>query len=253
MCGRPDLPDPTQHGNGDRRDEPTGPIQRAEPVHGSGEGSQTPDPVAAPGGEWEHTVPVEDVAVEPVVQREEEQPLDQLAGITERLDSIDNALKDAAAQLRSRDGLIEELTSSLDAARREQTVGLLTPLAKKLVDISAKASDAASKDYSELPPERLHSQVQSEFDYLAELLGDALELIGFIDIEAREGDAFDARRHIGVDRIPTTDPAADKTIAKVLRPGYKYEHSRKAEFPARVSVYAYTAPEPEPTDPDSNQ
>lgn len=251
MCGRPDLPRPAQHGNGDKRDEQTGPIERTESVHQGNEGSQAPHPVSAPGGEWGDGVPVEDAPVEPVVQPEEEVTSPELSLIDEKLDSIHtsltNLLDDARTQLRSRDELIRELTTSLDEAKRDQAAGLLAPLARKLVNISVKAEDAAGKDYAELPPERLYGQVKAEFDYFAELLVDALELIGFVEIDAEEGDPFDARRHVGVDRVPTSDPEADKTIAKVLRPGYTYEHSRKAEFPARVSVYAFTEPASVPT------
>ena len=175
----------------------------------------------------------------------------ELSLIDEKLDSIHtsltNALDDALAQLRSRDELIRKLTTSLNEEKRCQAAGLFTPLAKKLVDISVKAEDAAGKNYAELPTERLYGQVKAEFDYFAELLVDALELIGFVEIDAEEGDPFDARRHVGVDRVPTSDPEADKTIAKVLRPGYTYEYSRKAEFPVRVSVYAFTEPVSAPT------
>ena len=47
-----------------------------------------------------------------------------------------------------------------------------------------------------------------------------LAQLGFVPLATTAGDTFDPHRHRALKRVPTSDPAQDKAITRVIRDGY---------------------------------
>jgi len=94
---------------------------------------------------------------------------------------------------------------------------------------------------------RLHDQMTSLAD------GDAASVAGMLRIqllqildtaaglspfEPRPGERFDSARHAGVGRAGTTDPAAEGTVAKTIKPGFERADGSVIRV-AQVEVYRF--------------
>lgn len=148
-------------------------------------------------------------------------------------------LASAKKALSEKDAMLEALQRSLEDARKDQVSTFLTPLVRRLVELHSQAVDASLKDYTELDVGRIASQINSEFEYFAEGLLEAIENLGFVNVEASVGTPFNARSHNAVGKEPTGDLALDKTIANCYKPGFTFGDSKRVAFPARVTVYEF--------------
>lgn len=180
--------------------------------------------------------------------------VDNTADLQELRESIDALQSDVCRTLAelgtlteavdARDGLISSMQEAVSEGRRDQISVLLTPTARKMIDLQSELLKASTDDYSRSRPENIVSQ----FLYFSEGIEDILERLGFLSVDAKEGDRFDARRHNAVETVPVTDPSLDKTIHSVLRQGFSFVEAKKVAFPAKVMVREYhpedTAPEP---------
>jgi molecular chaperone GrpE (heat shock protein) len=83
---------------------------------------------------------------------------------------------------------------------------------------------------------------------VAEALADALARNGVDALAADVGEPFEARKHKIAAIETTTDPGADRTVARVVRPGFAWSDGEAVRV-SDVAVFKYTAPsEPEPDD-----
>ena len=169
--------------------------------------------------------------------------LSTIAEMSENIQEIQQLQKyelaSAKKALSEKNAMIEALQRSLEDARKDQVSTFLTPLARRLVELHSQAIDASLKDYTELDVGRIASQINSEFEYFAEGLLEAIENLGFVNVEASVGTPFNARSHNAVGKELTGDPTLDKTIADCHKPGFTFGDSKRVAFPARVTVYEF--------------
>lgn len=175
----------------------------------------------------------------PTGPTDQDVPLDPFTAVTQRLAALEDAqsghIADLTAQLGEKDRVLTAMNDAVAASRRDQIATLLTPAAKKLIDLEHQLRHAATQQDGG----RADPQVTAEFDYFAEKLDEALEALGFEQVAASPGEAFDARRHRAVKTSGTADPELDRTIAAVIRPGYAFTGAAKTAFPASVIVNGY--------------
>lgn len=250
--GTPRTPDGTAELTGDRPVEQSGAHPAPEAPVNWGTATVTGAPgdtdEARPGA----SVPV-DEAPAPA-----DGPADDAADLKELRSGVDQLqtdlcraladLEDLTEAVSARDGLISSMQEAVSEGRRDQVAVLLTPTARKMIDLQTQLLKASGDDYSRYTPEKIAAQ----FRYFAEGVEDILERLGFLSVEAEQGEKFDARRHNAANTVPVTDPDLDKTVSSVLRQGYSFTGAKKVAFPAKVLVNEYRPEEVPDTAPTSD-
>lgn len=178
--------------------------------------SSTPDPEPAPD-------PIEALTLE-------------LRGYRDELAQREtDSIQLVAERLKAEQQLTARMQERIDALQRDQVRALLGPAVTELANLHAAVAEAARRDYESLGPDR----IRKEFDLLADQVERTIDLLGAETIDARPGDPFDMRQHSAAKQVPTADPALDKTIAAVLRQGFRFDPDSKPALYARVTVFAF--------------
>lgn len=155
--------------------------------------------------------------------------------VQDLLESVNDRLEQLAEDVQSKDETIARMQEAVAEARQDQVSVLLTPVARRLIELEAQLSKAATQDYSEFEP----SKIGPQFHYFLDSVEEALDALGFVVVDSEPGQPFDARRHNALKAVPVTDPEKDKTIATVVRNGYCFAGAKKIAFPAKVIVNEY--------------
>jgi molecular chaperone GrpE (heat shock protein) len=133
------------------------------------------------------------------------------------------------------ESLIARMQQRIEELQGDQVRALLSPVYQELASLHADLTEAAGKDYSVLPPERL----PRELSFLVSRVDTALQLLGLESVGATAGGQFDSRLHSAVRRVPTGRKSLDGVIEDVQRQGFIFPGAAKASMYARVTVYAY--------------
>jgi molecular chaperone GrpE (heat shock protein) len=91
---------------------------------------------------------------------------------------------------------------------------------------------------------------REDLSLVADSLRDALARNGIDPVLVEEGMSFDGRRHKIVTIEQSPDPDADRTVARVLRPGFAWSDGDLVRV-SDVAVYKYTAPAEPPAAADA--
>jgi molecular chaperone GrpE (heat shock protein) len=153
---------------------------------------------------------------------------DELAGQNER----------AAARERVIDRLHDE-NQQLKAGERQN---LLRPVITDLY----RLRDDLLKQAGELPGDFDAVRAAALLRSYAQSVEMALERAGVLPVTPEIGAAFDARQHRASGVVPAAGPAADATVAEVVRDGYRDTVSDRVLMPATVRVARWTAEPGEP-------
>jgi molecular chaperone GrpE (heat shock protein) len=170
----------------------------------------------------------------------------EVATQLEELRSSVMAVAEAIAGLRAdfstfqersaaQESLIARMQQRIEELQGDQVRALLSPVYQELASLHADLTEAAGKDYSVLPPERL----PRELSFLVSRVDTALQLLGLESVGAAAGVEFDSRLHSAVRRVPTGRASLDGMIEDVQRQGFIFPGAAKASMYARVTVYAY--------------
>lgn len=158
------------------------------------------------------------------------------------VDEILTAVGELASRLdrfneraQAQEALIQKMQERITELQGDQVRALLSPLFQELASLHADLLEAAAKDYSLLPPERL----PKELSFLVDRVETALELVGLESVKAAPGIEFDSRLHSAARRVPTGDPSLDRHIERVQRQGFTFPGAAKASLYARVTVYSF--------------
>jgi molecular chaperone GrpE (heat shock protein) len=135
----------------------------------------------------------------------------------------------------AQESLITRMQQRIEELQGDQVRALLSPVYQELASLHADLTEAAGKDYSVLPPERL----PRELSFLLSRVDTALQLLGLESVGAAAGVQFDSRLHSAVRRVPTGRKSLDGMIEDVQRQGFIFPGAAKASMYARVTVYAY--------------
>jgi hypothetical protein len=138
---------------------------------------------------------------------------DVLAGLTSvgaRVDELAAATAELA-RLRTRDtDLIARLHDDVTKLRTGEISAALNPIVNGMIKLHDQMVSLGALNDSESPVGMLHTQ-------LLQILELTCAVKPFTPVA---GERFDASRHTGARRIPTTDSAADGTIAGTIKPGF---------------------------------
>jgi molecular chaperone GrpE (heat shock protein) len=135
----------------------------------------------------------------------------------------------------AQESLIARMQQRIEDLQGDQVRALLSPVYQELASLHADLTEAAGKDYSVIPPERL----ARELSFLVSRVDTALQLLGLESVGAAAGVQFDSRLHSAVRRVPTGRESLDGMIEDVQRQGFIFPGAAKASMYARVTVYTY--------------
>jgi molecular chaperone GrpE (heat shock protein) len=170
----------------------------------------------------------------------------EVATQLEELRSSVMAVAEAIAGLRAdastfqersaaQESLIARMQQRIEDLQGDQVRALLSPVYQELASLHADLAEAAGKDYSVIPPERL----ARELSFLVSRVDTALQFLGLESVGAAAGVQFDSRLHSAVRRVPTGRESLDGMIEDVQRQGFIFPGAAKASMYARVTVYTY--------------
>lgn len=158
--------------------------------------------------------------------------------VSERLDEIYEQLRAlrTAEEGRHRDAQKEKrtLAQQVDDLRAWQLTESLKPAFQQLVALHADLMNAADAARSEEAAE-----LADDYEHFVGAVERVLDHFDLASVEAAQGGAFDRREHAAVMSKPTTDPAQDQTIARVVRQGFRVLGAERVLIPARVVVLRY--------------
>lgn len=130
---------------------------------------------------------------------------------------------------------------ALETARMDIISKTLAPAATVVVDLLKHTEDGLQQDLSQLTAEQAQQQTRDMYEYFEQQLQDLLRVLGFADVKAKPGDAFDRKLHKTVRRVETSDASLNDTIHCVLAPGFGHPGAQNTAIPAQVAVYRYVA------------
>lgn len=130
---------------------------------------------------------------------------------------------DVAAQLHS-----ENQALRAGELRKAQTALVLSVVS--VLDDVQRMADTASDD-----------SARSDLKLIAEALVDALDRNGIEVVPVEPGEPFEARRHKVIQVEATADASADRTVARILRPGFAWSEG-DALRAAQIVAYKYSGP-----------
>ncbi len=204
--------------------------------------SETP----APSAEVEETAAAADAAVATAVESPatgepgpEAEPADS-DRLAEALERLDDRLEESQRLLARQ----SEIATALHAENQRLKAGELLraqlPLVRDMIrvqDLLGQMLDAA-----------VESTAASDLELARDSILDALARNGIEAAQIASGDAFDARLQRIVGVVAVDDPAADRTVAEVLKVGFTWDEATTIRA-ADVRVYKHapvSQPEPEP-------
>jgi molecular chaperone GrpE len=151
-------------------------------------------------------------------------------------------LEDFTEQLREinriseeRERIIDRLHDDNQKLKQGELQQVLLPVFRDLIrlsdDLKITAANYADREGTE--------KVANEFTCYRETVGDILYRYGVEQIEVAAGESFNPKEHKAVASSPAAGPEQDRTIAKIVRDGFKTEFRviRNAE----VEVYRHDA------------
>jgi hypothetical protein len=174
--------------------------------------------IAVPGDDCHIDTP--DIAdqVAPSKAEGEENSLDvQFVGILDALTSLGKKVDGLAAttaelaRLRTRDtDLISRLHDDVTTLRTGEVSAALNPVVSGMIKLHDQMVSLGALTEPASPVGMLYTQLLQTMELTC----------GVKPYSPERGERFDASRHTGTRRIPTTDPSADGTIADTIKAGF---------------------------------
>lgn len=134
------------------------------------------------------------------------------------------------------EAMIRNLSEERAQLRDDQVRQLLAPVFKTMARLHQRAGESADR-----AEQQGLVDVAKDFYFLMDEIGDLLADFDVEPVSAQPGEPIEPRLHMVVSTVATADPAADRTIARVLRHGYTYVGSPRPLQPAKVTAHKFVA------------
>lgn len=128
--------------------------------------------------------------------------------------------------------LIDRLHAEVQVLRRGELLEAQSPLVRDVIRLT--------DDIERL---RVVSAADDDLDLIGRRVVEILARAGVVPYAPEPGQPFDASLHNGVRRVPVQDEALSRTVAAVLKPGFRNQDGRVVR-PADVEVHHYDARAP---------
>jgi molecular chaperone GrpE (heat shock protein) len=175
-----------------------------------------------------------------------------LRTIEETLRGLEASVERFHERSAAHDDLVHRMQQRIDDLQRDQVRALLSPIYEELASLQADLAEVAGREWTGSDPDSLGK----ELTFLVTRVDSALHLLGLESVGAATGVEFDSRLHAAARRVPTGDPALDRTIERVYRQGFTFPGAKKVSMHARVTVYEFDpalgddpGPDPKPAPP----
>lgn len=138
----------------------------------------------------------------------------------------------------ARERVIDRLHDENQRLRAGERQGLLRPV---VTDLQRLRDDLLTQAGA-LPGDFTGEQAADLLRSYAHSVALTLERAGVVPVRPHVGEAFDSRLHRASGTVEAAEPAADATIAAILRDGYRDTVSDRILSPATVRVARWTPP-----------
>lgn len=190
------------------------------------------------------------VAVESFAAPEPEPEPEPEVALAPEPDPVALALAALEQRVTEHQRLLErqtEVASNLHAENQRLRAGELRQAQSALVTSVLRVLD----DVAQMAQTAKSPESGQDLALVAEALTDALERNGIVATPVEPGAPFDARAHRIAFVEPTPEATADRTVARVVRPGFSWADGSVVRL-ADVAVYRHT-PVSQPARPERAQ
>jgi molecular chaperone GrpE (heat shock protein) len=140
-----------------------------------------------------------------------------LTTILTRIDACDHHLEDLARVARDRERMLDRLHEENQGLKNRDRERAMLPLLKDLIrlydDVGRTSAEYTGDD-------EVSRKAAWDLKLYRDAAADILARQGIETYMTTAGDAFDPARHRAIGAKTTADPALDKRIARVLKPGF---------------------------------
>lgn len=163
-----------------------------------------------------------DVVADPALTEAPNNSTDEVLGaLNDRLAQLARAMEEANRLSQDRERIIDRLHQENQSLRQGELLQALLPILKDSIRLFDDLKQT-SINYASRAEVRTEDAVR-DFECLTEMMSDILYRYGVERYQAREGEAFNAKEHKVLGAIPTPEPAKDRTIARMVREGFRRE------------------------------
>jgi molecular chaperone GrpE (heat shock protein) len=201
----------------DGGESPDGPETNPSPVATA---AAPPGELQQPAPEWlaqELAAVVESAEAAGAVRPPSDALAQCLMTILARLDGCDHHLEDLARVARDRERMLDRLHEENQGLKNRDRERAMLPLLKDLIrlydDVGRTSAEYTGDD-------EVSRKAARDWSMYQDAAADILARQGIETYMTTTGDAFDPARHRAIGATTTADPALDKRIARVLKPGF---------------------------------
>jgi molecular chaperone GrpE len=165
-----------------------------------------------------------------------------LRDLAERVEYLVRLLEESNRLSQERERIIDRLHQENQQLRQGELQQAMLPVMRDLVrlydDLTQRARGYASR--AEATPQ----EAARDFDCFAEMVTDILYRQGVERYGAREGDAFSSKEHRALGAVQTPEQERERTVARVVRDGFRSESRVIRILEAEVYRYVPAAASP---------
>lgn len=165
---------------------------------------------------------------------ESAEPLDSSPSTSDVVAELVAARQALEASLTASRDEVRNLKLEAEELRRWQLTQSMKPAFQQLAALHAdllKAADAVR--------EGEHAEMAGDYEHFAEVVVRVMDLFDLESVGAAPGLPFDSSVHAAVMTRKTADEAADQTVARVVRQGFRALGDKRVLLPAKVIVHRY--------------
>jgi len=169
---------------------------------------------------------------------------DRLGAVGTRLDSLDNHIAALQHHGADHDRSLADLKRTIAAEVERHTTDALVDSRHSLqlaVNSIAQLALAMAESSRDITQDVSAESATVLLDSFRVDLDVILAQLGFVPVGTTVGATFDPHRHRALKRVPTSDPAQDKAITRVIRDGYVSAATGRILLFADVEVSRYRA------------
>lgn len=162
-------------------------------------------------------------------------PEAEVQRISSRIEDLARLIDEANRIAQDRERIIDRLHEENQKLRAGELYQLLSPILRDLIrlfDDLQRTAEAYSTRVDTMPAESVR-----DFESYRDVVSDILYRHGVERYEVPEGAPFDAKEQRALGAIPTTEPMTDRTVARVVRVGFRTD--TRIIRPSEVQVYRF--------------
>lgn len=163
-----------------------------------------------------------------------------LRALSERMEHLTRSVEEANRLSQERERIIDRLHQENQELRQGELQQAMLPIFRDLVRLhdDLRQTSLSYPARTQCSPQ----EVARDFECLAEMVSDILYRQGVERYESREGEPFNPKEHRVLSAVATHEQSRDRTVARIVRDGFRSDSRIIRLLEAEVYRYAPATP-----------